>query len=82
MLATIATTRTDDLMASAQGNPEALPNALTEGFQAAFLGGAAFAALGLVATLVLIRGRDSRAHMELGAQGDAVASRDGAEQPA
>ena len=40
VLATIATTRTDDLMTSAQGDPAALPNALTEGFQAAFLGGA------------------------------------------
>jgi MFS family permease len=74
VLATIATTRTDDLMASAQGNPEALPNALTEGFQSAFLGGAAFAILGLIATLVLIRGRDSKAHMELGAQSDGAPS--------
>jgi len=48
--------------------------ALTEGFQSAFLGGAAIAALGFVLTLVLIRGRDSRAHVELGARG--------AEQPA
>ena len=43
------------------------PNALTEGFQAAFLGGAVIAALGLVLTLVLIRSSDSRAHVELGA---------------
>ena len=42
-------------------------NALNEGFQAAFLGGAVIAALGLVLTLVLIRSRDSRAHVELGA---------------
>ena len=41
-------------------------NALTEGFQAAFLGGAVIAALGFVLTLILIRGSDSRAHMELG----------------
>jgi EmrB/QacA subfamily drug resistance transporter len=40
--------------------------ALTEGFQAAFLGGAVVAALGFVLTLILIRGSDSRAHMELG----------------
>jgi EmrB/QacA subfamily drug resistance transporter len=39
---------------------------LTEGFQAAFLGGAAIALLGFVLTLVLIRGSDSRAHVELG----------------
>ncbi|HEX6117214.1 MAG TPA: MFS transporter, partial [Solirubrobacterales bacterium] len=62
VLATLATTRTDDLIASSGGDPAAMPNALNEGFQAAFLGGSAIAALGLVLTLVLIRGRDSRAH--------------------
>jgi hypothetical protein len=53
-------------MATAHGSSAALPNALTEGFQAAFLGGAVIAVLGLVLTLVLIRSRDSRAHVELG----------------
>jgi EmrB/QacA subfamily drug resistance transporter len=43
------------------------PAALTDGFQSAFLGGAGIAILGLAATLVLIRNRDSRAHIELGA---------------
>src|SRR5436190_4118873 len=66
VLSTIANSRTDDLMASAHGVPGALPNALTEGFQAAFLGGAVIAALGFVLTLVLIRTRDSRAHTRLG----------------
>jgi hypothetical protein len=42
-----------------------LANALTEGFQSAFLGGAVIAALGVVATLVLIRTRDSKAHVEM-----------------
>ncbi len=42
------------------------PAALTDGFQSAFLGGAGIAILGLAATLVLIRNRDSRAHIELG----------------
>ncbi len=42
------------------------PAKLVEGFQSAFLVGACFAALGLVATLVLVRGSDSRAHVELG----------------
>ncbi|HEX2465061.1 MAG TPA: MFS transporter, partial [Thermoanaerobaculia bacterium] len=65
VLATIANSRTDDLVASSGGDPSALTNALTEGFQSAFLGGAAIAALGLVLTLVLIRGRDSRAHVEI-----------------
>jgi EmrB/QacA subfamily drug resistance transporter len=38
---------------------------LTDGFQAAFLAGAGIAALGFVATLTLVRSRDSRAHVEL-----------------
>ncbi|MDX6638485.1 MAG: hypothetical protein QOJ01_1996 [Solirubrobacterales bacterium] len=42
------------------------PVVLTHGFHDAFLAGAGFAAIGLVATLVLIRSRDSRAHTELG----------------
>jgi hypothetical protein len=57
-------------MASGTSN---LAHALTEGFQTAFPGGAVIAALGFVATLVLIRGRDSRAHVELAsAQASAV----------
>jgi hypothetical protein len=39
---------------------------LTEGFQTAFLVGAGFAIVGLIATMVLIRSSDSRAHVELG----------------
>jgi MFS family permease len=62
VLATVANTRTDNLMAASGGNRAELPHALTEGFQAAFLTGAGFALLGLVLTLVLIRGRDSRAY--------------------
>ena len=38
------------------------------GYADAFLVGAGIALLGVVATLVLIRGRDSRAHVELGGQ--------------
>ena len=64
VLATVANSRTDDLFA--EGVDPA--TALTEGFQDAFLGGAAFALAGLVLTLVLIRSRDSRAHVELGQQ--------------
>jgi len=62
VLSTIATSRTDSVMATGQST---LPNALTEGFQSAFLGGAVIAALGFVATLVLIRTRDSKAHVEM-----------------
>jgi EmrB/QacA subfamily drug resistance transporter len=61
VLSTIATSRTDHVIASGSG----LPNALTEGFQRAFLGGAVIATLGFAATLILIRTRDSRAHLEM-----------------
>ena len=62
VLSTIATSRTDHVLAS---GAEKLPGALTEGFQSAFLAGAVIAALGFVATLILIRSRDSRAHAEM-----------------
>jgi EmrB/QacA subfamily drug resistance transporter len=62
VLSTIATSKTNDVMASGTSS---VPSALTEGFQSAFLGGAVIAALGFVATLVLIRTRDSRAHLEM-----------------
>jgi EmrB/QacA subfamily drug resistance transporter len=62
ILATIATSRTNHALASGTST---LPHALTVGFQAAFLGGAVFAALGVIATLLLIRTRDSRAHLEV-----------------
>ena len=62
VLSTIATTRTENVLATGRST---VPNALTEGFQSAFLGGAVIAALGVVATLVLIRTRDSKAHVEM-----------------
>jgi MFS family permease len=57
VLSTVATSHTDDV---------SNVHDLTEGFQAAFLGGAAIALLGFFLTLVLIRSSDSRAHVELG----------------
>jgi EmrB/QacA subfamily drug resistance transporter len=63
VLSTIATSHTKSLLES--GGTSQLA-ALTDGFQVAFLGGAAIAALGFVLTLVLIRGSDSRAHVALG----------------
>ena len=69
VLSTIATSRTHHLLAS--GNP--LHDALTQGFRSAFLAGAVIAALGVVATLVLIRTRDSRAHLEM-AQAEGAAA--------
>jgi MFS family permease len=53
-LSTIATSHTDDALAS--GTP--LPNALVDGFTAAFVAGAIVAALGIVAALTLIRKRE------------------------
>ena len=55
-LSTIASSHTDGALAS--GTP--LPNALVDGFQAAFVAGAIVAALGIVASLTLIR----RRHLE------------------
>jgi len=75
LLSTLATSRTDDLTPAG-----AVPSlgALTDGFQAAFLGGAAIAALGFVLTLVLIRSSDSKAHVALGS----AAAADAAEREA
>jgi MFS family permease len=66
ILATIATTRTNHVLATGTSS---VPHALTEGFQVAFLAGAIIAALGVLATLVLIRTRDSRTQLEM-AQAD------------
>ena len=60
VLASIANSVTTDLAGAARPSV----GELTEGFQAAFLTGAGFAVLGLIATLVLIRSSDSRAHVE------------------
>jgi EmrB/QacA subfamily drug resistance transporter len=51
--ATIATTRTDHVLAQAHHAPSAMPQALTSGFQRGYLVGVGFAALGLIAALVL-----------------------------
>ena len=61
VLSTIATTRTHDFL----GTGAPLRAALTHGFQGAFVGGAVIAVLGVAATLILIRTRDSRAHLEM-----------------
>ncbi len=70
VLSTIATTRTHHALANGVST---MPHALTDGFQSAFLGGAVIAALGFVAALLLIRGRDSRAHVEMAQTGAAPA---------
>jgi EmrB/QacA subfamily drug resistance transporter len=74
VLATISNSRTHDVMADTSGNPAALAEALTEGFEAAFLGGAAIAALGLVLTLALLRGETPpRTEQETASAGERMA---------
>ena len=70
ILASIANSRTDALMADAGGAASALPNALTEGFQTAFLVGAGFAVLGAILAATLISSRTSREHAEAAQRGD------------
>jgi len=66
ILATVANGRTADVTAAG----EALPIALTEGFQRAFTVGAGFAVLGALLALVLISGRASREHREAAQRGE------------
>src|SRR5712691_3158351 len=54
VLSTIATTRTSDEIHAGT----ALPSALTDGFQAAFLGGAAIALVGVLVSLFVVRRED------------------------
>jgi EmrB/QacA subfamily drug resistance transporter len=66
ILATVANGRTSDVTAAG----EALPVALTEGFQRAFAVGAGFAVLGAVLAAVLISNRASREHREAAQRGE------------
>jgi EmrB/QacA subfamily drug resistance transporter len=61
VLATVANSRTADLLATSHGD---VKHALTLGFQSAFLTGAGFALLGVLFGLVMIRREDSRRHVE------------------
>ena len=61
ILATVANSRTQDLLHTGVTNPAV---ALTKGFDRAFLIGAVFAVVGALLAAVLISGRDSRAHVE------------------
>jgi EmrB/QacA subfamily drug resistance transporter len=54
VLSTIATTTTDDAVAAG----DAVPVALTDGFQAAFLVGAAIAFVGVLVSIFIVRGED------------------------
>jgi len=68
VLSAVATNVTGDVRGLGRAE---VPAALTEGFQAAFLTGAGFAAAGALLTLLLISGRDSRAHVEAVQSGEA-----------
>jgi EmrB/QacA subfamily drug resistance transporter len=59
ILATVANSRTKDLVHAGQHNAGI---ALTKGFERAFLVGSGFALVGALLTIVLISSRDSRAH--------------------
>ena len=69
ILATVATSTTDDVFASGERNPAV---ALTEGFQDAFLVGAGMAILAAVLAAVLISSKDSREHAEAARRGEAA----------
>jgi EmrB/QacA subfamily drug resistance transporter len=64
ILATVANSRTDELMPAAQGDPQQVAVALTEGFQSAFLVGAGLAIAGAILAMILVSGRASREHAE------------------
>jgi predicted MFS family arabinose efflux permease len=60
-LSTVAFDRIDKLMVEARGSHDALPGALTEGFQLALYLGAGLAALGALITLLALSRRDKKA---------------------
>jgi len=68
ILATVANTRTKDIL-QAGGHSHA--EALTSGFERAFMVGAGFALVGALLTLVLISSRDSREHSQAARTGQA-----------
>jgi EmrB/QacA subfamily drug resistance transporter len=70
ILAAIANSRTDELMQAAGGAQSALPGALTEGFQLAFIVGAAFAVVGAILAATLISSAESRSHAAAAQRGD------------
>jgi MFS family permease len=72
ILASIANSKTDSLMTAAGGNPAALPDALTQGFQIAFIVGAGFAVVGAILSMTLISSRESREHAAAAQAGEAA----------
>jgi hypothetical protein len=72
VLSTVAFPQIDDAAEAAGGAPSLA--ALTDGYADAFMVGSGIAVLGLIATLVLIRGSDSQAHVDLGSGAAEVTS--------
>jgi predicted MFS family arabinose efflux permease len=70
ILSTVAASRSDDVMAAAQGAPSALPGALTEGFQNAFLVGAGFALAGALLALALVREKGGKLEEDVAPSAD------------
>ena len=66
ILASVANSRTDSMLADGA----AMPSALTDGFRLAFIVGAGFAVLGAILAATLISSRDSREHAEAAQRGD------------
>ncbi|TMK23667.1 MAG: MFS transporter [Actinobacteria bacterium] len=71
ILATVANSRTKDLMHSGAHD---LAVALTKGFERAFLVGTGFALIGALLTIVLISSRDSRSHSQSAREGQPAAA--------
>jgi MFS family permease len=71
ILATIANSRTKDLLHSAGVDPS---TALTKGFDRAFLVGAGFAIVGAILAAVMISSADSRAHVQAASEPEQVAA--------
>ena len=69
ILATVATGRTDNAIATGERNPAV---ALTEGFQDAFIVGAGMALLGALLAATLISSKDSRENAEAAQRGEAA----------
>jgi EmrB/QacA subfamily drug resistance transporter len=78
ILATVANTRTRDLVQEGH----ALSFALTKGFERAFLVGSGFAIIGAVLTIVLISSRDSRRHSQAARSESPARASDPAPAPA
>ncbi len=72
VLSSLAASKTDSVLTAAQGAQQAVPGALTEGFQLAFMVGSGFALLGAVIALTVIRTKDSKAAISAEGQTETI----------